>query len=116
MAFAAWFVAGIACAFGVASVLTVGAVVLPAGLLLAGLLSTRTSWRHGWPGVIAGAAFVPFYIASLNRGGPGQVCESSDGGTSCFDAWSPVPFVIVGVLMLVLSAVVVVFRRRISAA
>jgi hypothetical protein len=97
---------------GVAGALTVGAVFLALALVLTvvGVLVPRLRNRSAL-GVVGGLALAPLYIAWLNRGGPGQVCTVSATGTTCLDAWSPWPFVAVGVALV---AVCVVLVRRVE--
>ena len=101
-AFLGWVVVGAGGSLGVLSLLTIGPFVLLLTLFLAGLLLWRVDFGWGMTGMLSGAAAPVLYVAWLNRGGPGEVCTSyADGGQSCTDAWSPWPFVAVGVLLMV---------------
>lgn len=105
-----WVLVGALAGIGVAGAPTVGpAFLAPAlGLAVVGLVMTRLRNRSAL-GILGGLAAAPLYIGWLNRGGPGQVCTVSTTGTSCVDAWSPWPFVAVGVVLLV--GCVVLVRR-----
>jgi hypothetical protein len=110
-AFLGWCVVGAGACLGVLSLLTIGPFVLLLTLMLAGLLLWRVDFGWAMAGMVSGAAAPVLYVAWLNRGGPGSVCESlGDGGQSCTDAWSPWPFLVVAVLLAI--AGVVVFARQ----
>ncbi len=99
--FGAWLLVGIAASLGVLSILTIGIFVLPiAGVAFIVLLTRRTS-IVGVPGFLSGLSVPLFYVAYLNRDGPGTVCDATrGGGTSCTDEWSPWPFFALGVALL----------------
>jgi hypothetical protein len=110
-AFLAWCVIGAALCFGVLSLLSVGAFVLLAALMVCGFLLWALELGWGMAGIISGAGLPVLYVGWLNRGGPGQVCTSTATGSECTDAWSPWPFVVVAVLLLVTGMVVFVRQR-----
>jgi hypothetical protein len=110
-AFLAWCVIGAALCFGVLSLLSVGAFVLLAALMVCGFLLWALELGWGMAGIISGAGLPVLYVGWLNRGGPGQVCTSTATSSECTDAWSPWPFVVVGVLLLVTGMVVFVRQR-----
>jgi hypothetical protein len=112
-AFLGWGVIGAGASLGVLSLLTIGPFVLLATLMLAGLLLWRLDFGWGMAGMISGTALPLLYVAWLNRQGPGEVCASSaGGGLRCTDEWSPWPFVVVGVLLVVGGFVVFARQRR----
>lgn len=112
LAFLGWVVIGASGCLGVLSLLTIGAFVLLLTLVLTGLLLWRVDFGWAMAGMISGAAAPLLYVAWLNRGGPGDVCTSyADGGQSCTDAWSPWPFLVVAILLLVAGAAVFVRQR-----
>lgn len=110
-AFLAWCVIGAALCFGVLSLLSVGAFVLLATLMVCGFLLWALELGWGMAGIISGAGLPLLYVGWLNRGGPGQVCTSTATSSECTDAWSPWPFVVVAVLLLVTGMVVFVRQR-----
>jgi hypothetical protein len=110
-AFLGWLVIGAGGCLGVVSLLTIGPFVLLLTLMLAGLLLWRVDFGWAMAGMISGAAFPVLYVGWLNRGGPGSVCTSDALSQSCTDEWSPWPFVVVGVLLLVAGVVVFVRQR-----
>jgi hypothetical protein len=112
-AFLGWGVVGVGGAAGVLSLLTVGPFVLLLTLMLAGVLLWRVNFGWSMAGIISGAAVPVFYVAWLNRRGPGDVCTSlPGGGQDCTDEWSPWPFVVVGLVLLVAGLVVFVRQRH----
>jgi hypothetical protein len=110
LAFLGWCVAGAAGCFGVLSLLTIGPFVLLLTLMLIGVLLWRVEPGWAMAGMISGAAAPGLYVAWLNRDGPGEVCTSTATGTECGDQWSPWPFLVVALVLLV--AGVVVFARQ----
>ncbi|WP_231384111.1 hypothetical protein [Cellulomonas sp. URHD0024] len=103
-----WVLVGALTGIGVAGALTVGAAFLALALVLAvvGVLVARLRNRSAL-GVVGGLAVAPLYVAWLNRGGPGRVCTVSATQTTCLDAWSPWPFLAVGLALVVGCAVLV---------
>jgi hypothetical protein len=115
-AFGTWAAIGVGYSLGLLSLLTVGAVIL-ALTAIATIVLTR--WRRavgGASGLVVGAALPVFYVAYLNRDGPGTVCTSDARSESCMDEWSPWPFIAAGLLLVAVGSVMfVVLRRRWSA-
>ncbi|WP_020141199.1 hypothetical protein [Streptomyces sp. 351MFTsu5.1] len=103
--FLGWLLVGACAGLGLAAILTVGlAFLVLAGV--AGVLLARRGPRRAVVGVVSGLALPAFYLAYLNRGGPGEVCHAISGGQACTDEYTPVPFLAVGVLLLVAGLVV----------
>ena len=90
---------------------TIGIFFIPvAGLLALILLSRRASWV-GLPGLITGVGVPVLVVAYLNRSGPGNICYSNpDGSGGCTQEWTPWPFMLVGLALLV--AGIIVFTRK----
>ena len=61
--------------------------------------------RVGLPGLISGLSLPLFYVAFLNRSGPGTVCTSTATSQSCVDEWSPWPWLAIGIVLLVSGCV-----------
>ena len=103
--FLAWLLVGACAGIGLAAILTVGAafVVLAA---VAAVFLLRSGPRRAVLGGVSGVALPLFYLAYLNRGGPGEVCHAVPGGQSCTDEYTPVPFLVAGVLVLVAGCVI----------
>jgi hypothetical protein len=97
-----WTLVGAGAVLGVLTLLTIGIFVLPVTGLLAGLLAWRGRGLPGrliGPGLLTGAAVIPFYIAFLNRAGPGMVCTTWATGGSCTQEMSPWPWVAAGLCL-----------------
>ena len=110
-AFAGWCVVGGGASLGVLSLLTIGPFVLLLSLMLSALLLWRVDFGWGMAGMISGAGLPVLYVAWLNRGGPGEVCTRTATSQSCGDEWSPWPFVVVAVGLMVTGVVVLVRQR-----
>jgi hypothetical protein len=100
--YAWWIVVGILLGLGTAGLLTIGLILLPLGVSLAlvGILVPVLRNRSA-VFLLAGLGLSVLYVAWLNRGGPGAVCEGSGSEISCTEEWSPWPFVVIGVLLVV---------------
>jgi len=101
-----WTLTGLLGAFGIVGILTIG---LPF-LVVAGILTVVGLLRDGLRNrsmfaLPIGVGVVPLYLAWLNRGGPGEVCHTTATTQSCMDAWSPWPFLAVGIGLIVLGSV-----------
>ncbi len=115
MWFLAWAGVGVGGALAVVGALTIGVFVLPVAVGLAVLLATRPGATIGIPGLISGASLPMFYVAYLNRDGPGNICHSfADGGSACIEEWSPLPWAFIGMCLLFGGIAVFVRRRRVA--
>lgn len=78
-----WLVGGAAIGLGVASLPSIGMLVLPGAVLILGAAGIVTRGR-GWPLGLAGAALPLLWVAWLHRRGPGWVTYETDtGGGGC---------------------------------
>lgn len=109
-AFFAWLLVGAAFMVGVLSILTVGVPILLVAVVASVVLGLSKRARTGVPGLVAGLAGPLFYVAYLNRSGPGQVCTTTADVTSCVEQWSPWGWIAAGVVLLVAGAAL--FARR----
>jgi hypothetical protein len=112
-AFAWWTVVGALLGLGFASILTIGLVLLLVGCVLAvaGIL-LRSLRNHSAAAVPGGLSVAALYLAWLNRGGPGRVCETTNTDTSCIEAWSPWPFLVVALLLIAATVFLIRLARR----
>lgn len=103
-----WFVAGLvagaALAVGLLGALTIGIFVLPLAVALTVFLAIRHP--EALIGAISGLGLPLLYVAYLNRDGPGTVCVTSAGGTSCTDEWAPLPWALAGLALVAVGTVV----------
>jgi hypothetical protein len=114
--FAVWVVVGAAYATGLAGALTVGIVLVPIAIVATVVLVGRRAALVGAPGAGVGAGAVLFYLAYVNRAGPGLVCTriAAGAGMRCVDETSPWPWLAAGVVVVLVAVVVfgVLVRRR----
>jgi hypothetical protein len=107
-----WLLVGSLYALSIVGAFTIGIFVLPIAVA-ATLLLVRHHADGSAAGLLSGAGLPLLYIAYLNRDGPGTVCSSTAGGSSCTDEWSPWPWILVAVV-LVAAGVLVFIRLRSS--
>jgi hypothetical protein len=75
--FIAWMFVGAGYALGVLSALSIGAYVLLITVVATIVLATRAGNRVGLPGLVSGLSLPLFYVAYLNRSGPGTICTTT---------------------------------------
>ncbi|HMG64694.1 MAG TPA: hypothetical protein VK599_17265 [Streptosporangiaceae bacterium] len=128
--FVAWTLVGASWCLALLTVLTIGILVAPVALLLTVLLLTavRRGSAVGLPGLLSGPSLLLFYVAYLNRGGPGSdgctdhgnICTGSGtvspSGTSTVSTstqeWDPMPWLVAGSVLLVAGVVLFLLLRR----
>lgn|SRR5512132_469801 len=103
--FIAWMLMGAGYAIGILGALSIGPYVLVITVAATIVLATRTGSRVGLPGLISGLSLPLFYVAFLNRSGPGTICTSTATSQSCVDEWSPWPWLAIGIVLLVSGCV-----------
>jgi hypothetical protein len=104
--FLAWSVVGVGFFGGLLAVFALPVTLVLWGISGGGavIIAKHKEARGAWPGIVSGASILAFFIAYLNRNGPGEVCTAHIGRASCTSSeqqWSPWPFVAVGVIMVV---------------
>jgi hypothetical protein len=109
--FLAWLLVGACAGIGLAAILTVGVVFVVLAAVAAVFL-LRTGPGRAVVGGVSGVALPLFYLAYLNRGGPGEVCHAVPGGQSCTDEYMPVPFLVAGALVLLAGCAIHVMTGR----
>lgn len=110
--FSAWLLIGGLWSITLLGIATIGLFVLPVSLAATAILARR-SHGAGALGLLSGLALPVFYVAYLNRDGPGNVCSStSGGGQSCVQEWSPWPWLAAGVVLTI--AGFLLFRYRLD--
>jgi hypothetical protein len=91
-------------ALGFISILSIGIFILPCAVV-GTILMARRGGGPGAVGLLSGLSLPLFYVAWLNRGGPGMVCTTlSGGGTNCTDEYNPWIWFVIGVVLLVTGA------------
>ena len=111
-AFGLWCLAGMRLAFGVLSILTIGFAILFVTLVLCAVLLWQVGIGPSLTGIVAGGAAPVLYVAWLNRDGPGSHCTVTASSSSCSDEWTPWPFLVVAVAMVVVGVVSFLRLRR----
>jgi hypothetical protein len=114
--FAAWVLVGGLYALSLVSMLTIGFLVLPIPLLATFLLRRHQEARPGMLGLVAGISIPLFYVALLNRNGPGMICSAIEGGTACTEEMSPWPWSAAGLAFLAVGTGAFWFHRSRRAA
>lgn len=111
--FFAWFAVGAAYALSVVGAATIGIFVLPVAVAATVWLARRPSSRRNLPGLLSGLSAPLFYVAYLNRSGPGTVCNAlSGGGEHCSDQWNPWPWFAVATALFLAGFAVRCIKRR----
>ncbi|MDO8119788.1 hypothetical protein Q6346_00500 [Isoptericola sp. b490] len=100
-ALAVWATVGALGGVGLMALLTIGAFLLGGAAVLAlAALAVEPLRSRACAVVVTGAAAGPWYVAWLNRDGPGTVCLRTATAVSCIDEWSPWPFVVAGAILV----------------
>jgi len=87
--------------------------LLPVAGALGVLVGVLPSSRRHIEGVIVGAGLPFLYVAYLNRQGPGAVCYSDGhGGGGCNDNLNPLPWLVIGLVLIVGGVVFYVRNQR----
>lgn len=100
--FFAWAAVGAGYAFGILAALSVGVYVLAVTVVATVLLIRSPQASSGLTGIVSGLGLPLLYVAFLNRSGPGTVCTTTPtGGQTCGEEWSPWPWLLAGVVLIV---------------
>lgn len=89
-----------------------GIYLAPVVLIAAALLLALTPIDRSLLGAVSGAAAPLFYVAWVNREGPGMVCHLDASGGSCSERWNPWPWLVVGVVLLSVGVAVFAYLGR----
>ncbi|HEX2736631.1 MAG TPA: hypothetical protein VHP57_00685 [Acidimicrobiia bacterium] len=101
--FTVWFLVGGAYCFCLLAMLTIGVFLLPIPVLATVVLARREDAQIGAAGLISGLGIPLYWVAYLNRDGPGEICNTTRNGTHCMSEWSPWPWLAVGTLFVLLG-------------
>jgi hypothetical protein len=110
--FAAWLIIGAGYALSLLGAASIGLFVLPLPVLATILIVRRQHASSGLPGLISGLGVPLFYVAYLNRAGPGTICTTITGGQDCTGEWSPWPWLAAAVILLGLGLAAFIARQR----
>ncbi|WP_333736104.1 hypothetical protein [Streptomyces sp. IBSBF 2806] len=109
--FLGWLAVGACAGAGLAALLSVGVVLLLLAAVAAGFLLWQSP-RNSSVGLLAGLAVPLFYLAYLNRSGPGTVCRTVADGQTCTDEYAPVPFLAAAVILFCAGFLIFLVLRR----
>ena len=111
--FLGWVLVGGLVSLGVLALLSIGIVLIAAGVVVAVVLLLHPGGRGAARlGLLSGMGLPLLYVAALNREGPGDVCHDFEGGVKCEQQWSPWPFLAVGLGLVVAGVVLYVLAVR----
>jgi len=106
--FWAWVAVGVVFALGLDL-----PFLLPVAGALGVLVGVLPGSRRHIEGVIVGAGLPFLYVAYLNRQGPGTVCYSDGhGGGGCTDNFNPLPWLVIGLVLIVGGVMLYVRNQR----
>ena len=112
MRYAYWLLVGALFGLGVAALLSIGLAFLLVAVVLTVIgLRTPALRDRSMLAIPAGVGLAVFYLAWLNRDGPGRVCAASGTSIICTEQVSPWPFIVVAAVLVVTPVVVARFRR-----
>lgn len=104
--FFVWLAIGATFGLAILGTMSIGIFVLPVAAIATVVALRRPGAEAGLPGLISGASLPVFYVAFLNRDGPGTVCTAISGGQSCTDEYNPWPWLAVAVALVVTGAAI----------
>jgi hypothetical protein len=101
--FAAWSAIGGLFALSLLGAASIGVFLLVVPVVATVLLFRIPQARVGRPGLITGVSLPMFFVAYLNRHGPGNICNETR--LRCHEEWNPWPWVLVGIVAASTGAV-----------
>lgn len=111
--FIIWMLVGSAWAMVIVGAFSIGLFFIPVAAVATVFLVRKPSSRRGIPGLLGGLALPLFYVAYLNRGGPGMVCtttQSASGfGQSCGSEGNPWIWLLTGLVLLGVGVAIFTF-------
>ena len=107
--FVLWAVVGAGGCLALLGALSIGIFVAPMVALLAFVLLLTTEADGSIMGSVSGISAPLFYVAWLNREGPGEVCRVEEHFTECAERWNPWPWLVAGLAFA--SVGIAVFHR-----
>ncbi len=114
--FVLWMLVGGSYAMVIVGAFSIGIFFIPAAVIATVYLVRKPSSRRGIPGLFGGLALPLFYVAYLNRSGPGTVCATTRSafgvGQSCTQEWSPWLWLIAGLVLLGVGVVIFIVTLR----
>ncbi|HET9730410.1 MAG TPA: hypothetical protein VFR41_13345 [Acidimicrobiia bacterium] len=105
-----WVIVG--AMWGLGAISFIGVILLPVALIASLALAWVRPAQRAAPAFVAGLGLPLFYVAWLPREGPGTVCHAIRDGQECTDELNPLPWLAVGVALVICGIVAVVAMRR----
>jgi hypothetical protein len=110
--FLAWLGVGAIASVALLGMASIGIFLVPVAAAAAALVH-RASKGRGHAGLLSGLGVPLFYVAYLNRMGPGNICTANaDGGQSCGQYWNPWAWAGAGVGLSAAGILLFVIQRR----
>lgn len=110
--FLAWLLVGVAFAFSLLAIFSIGVPLLRVAVVASVMLAWRSASTAGAFGVISGLGLPMLDMAFMNRSGPGTICTTTRTSQSCIDELNPVPWLVIGVTLIALGVVGFVLRQH----
>jgi len=104
-----WAWAGVG-AVGALGMISLGPIALGPALVAGAAVSTSRTARRSRFGLLAGAGLLSLFVAYVQREGPGTTCWHTATAAGCDQHLNPIPWLLIGVLLLV-GAIVLQSRR-----
>jgi len=118
--FALWMLVGGSYAMVIGGAFSIGIFFEPIAVIATVLLARNSSSRRAIPGLFGGLALPLFYVAYLNRSGPGMVCTKTRSafgvGQSCTQESSPWTWLVAGLVLLGVGVVIFFVTMRLGSA
>jgi hypothetical protein len=116
--FIIWMLVGGAWAMVIVGALSIGIFFIPVAAIATVFLVRKPSSRRGIPGLFGGLALPLFYVAYLNRSGPGIVCTKTQStlgvGESCGQQWNPWLWLLASLVLLGVGVAIFIISMRSS--
>jgi hypothetical protein len=116
--FVLWMLVGGSYAMVIVGAFSIGIFFIPAAVIATVFLVRKPSSRRGISGLFGGLALPLFYVAYLNRDGPGMSCrttQSTEGvGQTCGQEWNPWLWLGAGLILLGVGIAIFVITLRSS--
>jgi hypothetical protein len=103
--FCAWALIGGLSVLGLISFVVVFALAIVPLAGLGVLMAMRPDARRSAFGLLSGAGFLFLYVAYVQRDGPGTTCWHTATGSGCDEHLNPLPWLIVGVVLVIAGIV-----------
>ena len=110
--FVLWVIVGACYCFGLLAIFSIGVPLLLVAITATIVMARRQPDANGVVGLITGLGLPLFYVALLNRSGPGTVCTTTTTSQSCVDESSPWPWLLFGAALFASGITGALLLRR----